>query len=239
MPERPSLTARLLRPIVQLRDGESTTALLMFLFSFLAMTSYNIIKPITRSEFISSLGADNLPYVQFGAGVLIGFIMQGYTRVMRAVPRRRIIPVTQVGIAVLLVLFWFLFTTIGQDWIAVAFYIVGLILAVLLISQFWTLANDIYDPRQAKRIFGFIGGGASLGGATGAALTVFLVEIARREEHAADRRRDHGRCASRSCCSCCGARKRPAPAIPRRRSRRKAPAAREAISCCARRGTCR
>ena len=41
----------------------------MFLYSFLAMTSYNIIKPITRSEFIASLGADNLPWVQFGAGV--------------------------------------------------------------------------------------------------------------------------------------------------------------------------
>ena len=55
------------------------TALLMFLYSFLAMTSYNIIKPITRSQFITSLGADNLPWVQFGAGVLIGVIMQGYT----------------------------------------------------------------------------------------------------------------------------------------------------------------
>lgn len=176
MSERPSVLARLLQPIVQLRDNEATTALLMFLYSFLAMTSYNIIKPITRSEFISSLGADNLPYVQFTAGVLIGFIMQGYTFVMRAVPRRQIIPVTQIGMASLLVLFWFLFTTIGQDWIAVAFYVLGLILAVLLISQFWTLANDIYDPRQAKRIFGFIGGGASLGGATGAALTAFLVD---------------------------------------------------------------
>ena len=41
--------------------AKPVTALLMFLFSFLAMTSYNIIKPITRSEFISSLGADNLP----------------------------------------------------------------------------------------------------------------------------------------------------------------------------------
>ena len=79
------------------------------------------------------------------------------------------IPVTQVGIAGLLVLFWFLFTFVGADWVAVAFYVVGLILAILLISQFWTLANDVYDPRQAKRIFGFIGGGASLGGATGAA----------------------------------------------------------------------
>lgn len=176
MSERPSLLARILSPIVQLRNGEATTALLMFLYSFLAMTSYNIIKPITRSEFIASLGADNLPYVQFAAGILIGFLMQGYTWLMRSVPRRQTIPVTQAAMATLLVVFWLLFTTIGQDWIAVAFYIVGLILAVLLISQFWTLANDIYDPRQAKRIFGFIGGGSSLGGATGAGLTVFLVE---------------------------------------------------------------
>src|SRR6478735_2560 len=176
MSERPSFAARLLRPIVQLREGESTTALLMFLYSFLAMTSYNIIKPITRSEFISNLGADNLPYVQFGAGVLIGFLMQGYTWLMRAVPPRHIIPVTQAGMALMLVAFWFLFGTSAKDWVAVAFYVIGLILAVLLISQFWTLANDVYDPRQAKRIFGFIGGGASLGGAMGAAITVYLVE---------------------------------------------------------------
>jgi len=173
---RPPLLTRLLGPVVQLRDGESTTALLMFLYSFLAMTSYNIVKPITRSEFISSLGADNLPWVQFGAGVLIGFLMQGYTVLMKPVPRRWTIPVTQAGMAGLLVLFWFMFTTIGADWVAVAFYVLALILGILLISQFWTLANDVYDPRQAKRIFGFIGGGASLGGATGAALTAYLVE---------------------------------------------------------------
>lgn len=170
------MLSRLLGPIVQLRNGESTTALLMFLYSFLAMTSYNIVKPITRSEFISSLGADNLPWVQFGAGVLIGFLMQGYTVLMKPVPQRWTIPVTQAGMAGLLLLFWFLFTTVGADWVAVAFYVLALILGILLISQFWTLANDVYDARQAKRIFGFIGGGASLGGATGAALTAFLVE---------------------------------------------------------------
>ena len=59
---------------------------------------------------------------------------------------------------------------------AVAFYVVSLILAILLISQFWTLANDVYDPRQAKRVFGFIGAGSNLGGATGAGLTAFLVQ---------------------------------------------------------------
>ena len=176
MSERPSFTARLLRPIVELRDGESTTALLMFLYSFLAMTSYNIIKPITRSEFISKLGADDLPWVTFAMGVLIGVIMQGYTKVISLVPRRWMIPATQAGIAGLLLVFWLLFTFVGADWVAVAFYVVATILAILLISQFWTLANDVYDPRQAKRVFGFIGAGSSLGGAMGAGLTAFLVE---------------------------------------------------------------
>ncbi len=176
MPERPSLVARVLRPIVQLREGETGTALLMFLYSFLAMTSYNIVKPITRSEFISKLGADDLPWVTFAMGITIGVIMQGYTRLISVVPRRWMIPATQVGIVGVLFLFWFLISFVHAEWVAVAFYIVGLILAILLISQFWTLANDVYDPRQAKRIFGFIGGGASLGGAMGAGLTAFLVK---------------------------------------------------------------
>ena len=66
-----------------------------------------------------------------------------------------------------------------------------MILSILLISQFWTLANDVYDPRQAKRIFGFIGGGASLGGATGAGLTALLASGGRVAQADPDvRRRD-------------------------------------------------
>ncbi|HEX6048695.1 MAG TPA: hypothetical protein VFZ21_05495, partial [Gemmatimonadaceae bacterium] len=66
----------------------------MFTYSFLAMTSYNIVKPITRSRFIDSLGADNLPWVQFAAGILIGIVMQAYSRVIGLVPRRWMVPVT-------------------------------------------------------------------------------------------------------------------------------------------------
>ena len=62
--------------------------------------------------------------------------------------------------------FWFLFQT-GAGWVSVAFYVWGALLGILLISQFWTLANGIYDPRQAKRLFGFVGGGVMLGGMAG------------------------------------------------------------------------
>ena len=57
-----------------------------------------------------------------------------------------------------------------------ALYLFGSILGVLLISQFWTVANLVYDPRQAKRIFGFIGGGAALGGIAGSEILIRLTD---------------------------------------------------------------
>ncbi len=170
------LLKRLLRPIVDVQEHEAVNLVLMFAYSFLAMTAYNILKPLTRSQFIRSLGADNLPYVLITAGVLIGLVMAGYSRAASALPRKAVIPATQAVLAGLLVLFWFLFRT-GSDWVSVGFYFLGLIMGILLISQFWTLANEIYDPRQAKRVFGFIGGGSSLGGATGSFLLTSLVSI--------------------------------------------------------------
>jgi ATP/ADP translocase/CRP-like cAMP-binding protein len=160
---------RLLSPVAELRENESTTAVLMFMYSLLAMTAYNILKPITRSKFISDLGADNLPYVLIGAALLIGILMAGYARLMSLMPRRWGLPIVQGGLAALLVVFWFLFQT-RAEWVSVAFFFMGLLLGILLISQFWTLANVVYDARQAKRIFGFIGGGAPLGGILGSTI---------------------------------------------------------------------
>ena len=83
------------------------------------------------------------------------------------------IPLSQGLIVGVLVLFWVLFQT-GQEWVSVAFYLLGLIFAILLVSQFWTLANAVYDARQAKRLFGFIGGGTALGGMMGSGITSTL-----------------------------------------------------------------
>ena len=149
--------------------------LLLFAYSFLAMTAYNIIQPLTRSKLISSLGAVNVPWVIFGSGLLIGVLMLGYTRLVSLLPRRWALPITQAGMAVAMLGFWLLFQSAGE-WVSVAFYVWGLILGILLISQFWTLANGIYDPRQAKRLFGFVGGGVMLGGMTGAGLTAAIIE---------------------------------------------------------------
>ena len=163
------LLQRVLAPVVEVRREESLTAVMMFAYSFLAMTAYNILKPITRSKFIADLGPDNLPYVLLAAGIVIGVLMTGYAWLMAKLPERGALPITQTGMALVLYGFWFLFQT-RATWVSVAFYLMALLLGVLLISQFWTLANLVYDPRQAKRLFGFIGGGAPLGGIAGSAV---------------------------------------------------------------------
>ena len=126
---------RLFDKVVTFRQGEATTAWLMFAYSFMAMTAYNILKPITRSKFITALGADMLPYVLLAAGVLIGIFMQLYSRAISRLPRRSVLPVSQGGLAVLMLAFWVLFQT-GAARVSAAFYVFGLALGILLISQF-------------------------------------------------------------------------------------------------------
>ena len=166
---------RVITRLTNTRSGERTVAFLMFAYSFLAMTSHNILKPVTKSKFIDQLGSDNLPYVLLASSVLIGMLMHFYASAARRVPRKYVIPITQAILVALLVLFWALLRT-GAAWVTVALYFFGQILGILLLSQFWTLANDVYDARQAKRLFGLIGGGACLGGAVGAAITATRVE---------------------------------------------------------------
>ena len=103
-------------------------------------------------------------------------------------PRKWVIPVAQVGIAGLLLVFWFLFQT-KAEWVSVGFYFLGLIMGILLISQFWTLANEIYDPRQAKRVFGFIGGGVEPRRGDRVLVLTSLVVDHRPDEPAAGQRR--------------------------------------------------
>jgi ATP:ADP antiporter, AAA family len=161
--------SHILKPFGQIRRDEALTAFLMFFYSFLLMAAVNVINPATRSEFIKQLGSENLPYVLIAAAALIGFVMAGYSWFAGRLPRRYNYAIAQGCTAAVLIVFWFLFR-INQQWVSVAFYLVGLFLGILLLSQFWTLANVVFDPRQAKRLFGFIGGGSSLGGILGSYL---------------------------------------------------------------------
>ncbi len=87
--------------------------------------------------------------------------------------RKRQIYGSQALIGATLVAFWFPLRQ-PEAWAAGAFYVWIQVFGVLLVSQFFLLGNDLFDPRQAKRIYGFIGAGGLAGGVAGSAAAGFL-----------------------------------------------------------------
>ena len=49
-----------------------------------------------------------------------------------------------------------------EGWVIPFLYIWKDVIDAITIIQFWLLANEVFDPRQAKRLFGLLGAGGAL-----------------------------------------------------------------------------
>jgi AAA family ATP:ADP antiporter len=80
-------------------------------------------------------------------------------------------------VAITILLFYALFQFSAHDrGVAAAFYIWVSTFNILIISVFWTFMADIFSRTQAKRLFGFVAAGGTLGGIAGPAIATFLVK---------------------------------------------------------------
>ena len=167
---------RLIARLIDIRPEERGMAFLMFFYFFAVITSYYIIKPVRNSLFLDQLGAHNLPWVYIGTAVVIGFVIALYGRLVDRVRKELLIPGSILFLLSNLLVFWWLFQ-LELRWLPAFFYIWVSIYSVLVVTQFWTTANRIYSPPQAKRIFGFIGSGGILGGIAGSIIARTLVNV--------------------------------------------------------------
>jgi len=169
---------RFLKKAFDIRAGEESRTILMTCFIFLVISSLMIVKPVSTSLFLSKLGASKLPLVFLLVAVLAGAISTFYSRFLKKAPLNHLIIRTlQISIASLILLWCFLYIDYLKDWVLYAFYIWVAIFALVATSQFWILANQLFNPREAKRLFGLIGAGAISGGIFGGYLTNFLAPV--------------------------------------------------------------
>jgi AAA family ATP:ADP antiporter len=165
-----------LRRLFDLREGEGLKASLMFSYGMLIIATVVILKSVSNSLFVDSQGAGKLPYVFMLVALFSALVASLYGRYSKKIRLNRLIIWTFAFSIACMGVFWLLFHFPGQKaWIFYAFYTWEVIFSVITGSQFWLLANDIYDAREAKRIFGFIGAGAIIGGIGGGMLTNILV----------------------------------------------------------------
>ncbi len=93
----------------------------------------------------------------------------GVGRLMSRFSPGRVVPLLGVASAALLVVEW-LADGAAPRAAAVAVYIHLAVLGPILVSGFWSVVNERFDPRAARRTFGLIGAGASVGGLVGGLL---------------------------------------------------------------------
>src|SRR3989338_2837129 len=163
---------RLVQPIVRIKQDEWRKATLMFLcFAFSIATLY-ILKPIRSSLFLTAHGAENLRYAYVGEGLFLIFITFAYSKLSRWLVHKNVLFSVATGFFVSnIVVFWFLFKAGYLEWLSYIFYFWVAAYSITIVTQCWTLANDIFDPQEAKRLFGFIISGGSLGGIIGGLVT--------------------------------------------------------------------
>ena len=162
--------------LAQIHPGEGRKVLLTFCYFFLVITAYYIIKPVSRSLVLGELGARMVPYVDLVCAVLMGPVVTLFARLVDRMSKPRLVSLWFFGVIIVLLVFWQLLAW-PIPWIAGAFYVWVAIFSVLVVTLFWLVSNDLYTPREARRLFGFIGSGGILGGIVGSSLAAVGAQV--------------------------------------------------------------
>jgi ATP:ADP antiporter, AAA family len=130
---------------------------------FLVITSYVTGKVARDALFLAHFKAVQLPYADIASGVLAGFVVSGYLRIGRRMNLRDLLVSSQLFFSANAAIFWIVIHYYHPIWLLPVFYFWVGIVGVLAPTQVWTLANYLLTTREAKRIFGMVGGGGILG----------------------------------------------------------------------------
>lgn len=148
---------------------------LLFTNFFLIIAALYHLKPASRSLFISALGSDYLPYVWIAIAVTLGVIIGVYHRLVARFSRMHVVLGSCAIVIACLLAFYGLING-NSVVLAFTFYIFVDVLSVILVEQFWSLTNSIYDTDTGKRWYGLIATGGLVGGMAGGALSAALIE---------------------------------------------------------------
>lgn len=147
---------------LSIRPGEGTRTVLLFLQLLLASAVFVMGRTVRDTLFLSRYSISALPYMFVAYGIASALTVVVYSRVADRLARDRTMAGwTALGIATYLGTY--ACVKARASFIYPVFYVWAEVFANLLVSQFWTLANELHDPRAAKRLFGTIGSARVLG----------------------------------------------------------------------------
>jgi len=168
---------RLFDKIVDVRPGEIRALWLGFVFNFVVLGGYYVIRPIRDN--IGAEGLENLSWM-FTATLVTMLIANAlFSAIVARMSRRKFIPIAYRFFIANLIIFFVLMRTLppAQNiWVGRAFYVWVSVFNLFVVTVFWAFMTDLFNSDQGKRLFGFISVGGTLGGICGGFITASLVK---------------------------------------------------------------
>jgi AAA family ATP:ADP antiporter len=164
--------------LVDVRDEEIGAMLWATAYGFCILFSYYVLRAV-RDE-ISTTNRGDLQVLWTAVFLVMLVAVPLYSWVASRYQRGVFVPLANRFFIACLVAFFaslYVLPMGARPWIDRAFYVWTSVFALFVVTVFWGLMADCFRNEQARRLFGFIAVGSSLGGIAGSALTAGLAEI--------------------------------------------------------------
>ena len=148
------------------KRDEIVTVVVLTVNVFVLLTCYYVLKVLREPLILLGGGAELKAYASAGQTVLLLGVVPAFAWLSNRVNRIRLLTTMQVIFIGCLLGFYALAQVKAP--IGLAFYLWLGIFNILVVSNFWSFANDLYTEEQGKRLFAVIGVGASIGAILGA-----------------------------------------------------------------------
>lgn len=159
------------------KRGEEKLALLLFSYFFLITTPHTIIKALRTTDLLVKMGVGALPLAYLSAAVVTALVVLLHTKIQFRISLRLLIVTSLVFFVVTgLALQLTLETEFGRRsaFLPYLYWVWANVLIVVLMTHFWMTVNELFNPREAKRLIGFVSSGGILGGVLGGLLGGFM-----------------------------------------------------------------
>lgn len=174
---------RMLRRVVDVREDEVRLMLTSAVFFFFLLSSYFVLRAM-RDEVAAATGINNLKWL-FAATLSATILLNPmFATLVVKFPVRRFIPIAYQFFVASMVLFFVVLRFISARegssvdvWTSRTLFVWTTVFALFNTSIFWCLMADTFTSEQAKRLFGFIGVGGTLGSITGSAAAALATRI--------------------------------------------------------------
>lgn len=147
---------------LDVRRGEFRKLLLSFLGAYSVLSFMILARALRNAFYVTTFDVTTLPYVTIAVAVLTVPTVGVFGRAMGSRSPHTVYSVFLLGFAVVIVAVFALAPAVPQVTV-VGFYIVTVLGASLLSTGFWMVTSEHFSLRQAKRLFGLVGAGGTLG----------------------------------------------------------------------------